>query len=225
MAGLEQESVRYVDEDLVPHESFVGLYSTTETTGQSIANMLKDVCIRFGLSVEYLRGQAYDGASNMSGAYNGAQAILLKEQSLAHYTHCISHSTNSVAGSISSLPSVRDVLSYVNELGKLASNTIKLRNILNGSNEMSNLKKLCPLCPTRWTIRCSAKGNLLGNYSAILAALRQFVSKSTISTEQRSKASGILCIFLRGKLFATKSCLQSVLHAGKVSAGLARPKC
>ena len=59
MAGLEQEcvSIRYVDEDLGPHELFAGLYSTTETTGQSIANMLQDVCIRFGLSVEYLLGK------------------------------------------------------------------------------------------------------------------------------------------------------------------------
>ena len=47
VAELEQEcvSIRYVDEDLVPHESFVGLYSTTETTGQSIANMIKDVAL------------------------------------------------------------------------------------------------------------------------------------------------------------------------------------
>ena len=36
VAGLEQEcmSIRYVDEDLAPPESFVGLYSTTETTCQ-----------------------------------------------------------------------------------------------------------------------------------------------------------------------------------------------
>ena len=87
---------------------------------------------------------------------------------------------------------MRDVLSYLNELCKLARNTIKFWNILNGSNEMSNLKKLRPLYPTRWTIRCSAIENLLANYSAIFAALRQFVSESTISTEQRSKASGIL---------------------------------
>ena len=50
-------SIRYVDKDLVPHESFVGLYSTTETTGQSIANMSKDVCIRFGLSVNICEGR------------------------------------------------------------------------------------------------------------------------------------------------------------------------
>ena len=73
--------------------------------------------------MKYLREQVYDGASNISGAYIGAQAILLKEQPLAHYTHCIPHSTNLVAGSISSLPGMRDVLSYLNELCKLASNT------------------------------------------------------------------------------------------------------
>ena len=68
-------------------------------------------------------------------------------------------------------------------------------------NEMSNLKKLRPLCPTRWTIRCGATENLLANYSAILAALRQYVSQSTISTEQRSKTSGILLYFSKGESY------------------------
>ena len=47
--------------------------------------MFKDVSIGFGLRLENLRGHVYDGASDMSGAYNGAQAILLKVQPLAHY--------------------------------------------------------------------------------------------------------------------------------------------
>ena len=52
VAGLEQEcdSIRYVDEDLVPHESFVGLCSTMETTGQSIAK----ICYKtFALGLDY----------------------------------------------------------------------------------------------------------------------------------------------------------------------------
>ena len=80
--------------------------------------------------LENLRGQVYDGASNMNGAYNGAQAIILREQPLVYYTLCMFHLTNLVAFCISVLPDVRDVLSHVNELGKIANNSIKFRNVL-----------------------------------------------------------------------------------------------
>ncbi|XP_048842244.1 zinc finger MYM-type protein 1-like [Brienomyrus brachyistius] len=45
ISGAEQESIclRYVDEDLVPHEVFIGLYEVSGTTGVEIAKMAVDV--------------------------------------------------------------------------------------------------------------------------------------------------------------------------------------
>ena len=67
----EQLSVclRYVDADYVPCEEFVGLYEPPDTTGATIAHCIKDVLIRMNLPLSMLRGQTYDGASNMSGQY------------------------------------------------------------------------------------------------------------------------------------------------------------
>ena len=129
---MKQECVliRFVYQDFVPQVVFVGLYQINEITVQNIAAILKEVCIRYGLSLENLRGQVYDGASNMSGAYNGAQAIIIREQPLAYYTHCMSHCANLVAFWIIALPGIRAVLSYVNESGKITSNSIKFRNVL-----------------------------------------------------------------------------------------------
>ena len=39
-------------------------------------------------------GQAYDGASNMSGKTNGAAARIPSQYPLALYTHCTSHCLN-----------------------------------------------------------------------------------------------------------------------------------
>ena len=39
-------------------------------------------------------GQAYDGASNMSGKTNGAAARISSQYLLALYTHCTSHCLN-----------------------------------------------------------------------------------------------------------------------------------
>ncbi|GJU53370.1 zinc finger MYM-type protein 1-like protein [Tanacetum coccineum] len=43
------------------------------------------------LSVKQLRGQGYDGASNMRGEFNGLKAKILEENDSAYYVHCFAH--------------------------------------------------------------------------------------------------------------------------------------
>ncbi|KAM0038019.1 putative ribonuclease H-like superfamily [Helianthus debilis subsp. tardiflorus] len=38
-----------------------------------------------------VRGQGYDGASNMRGEFNGLKALILKDNPSAHYIHCFAH--------------------------------------------------------------------------------------------------------------------------------------
>ena len=71
--------IRYIDENLKLQEKFIGFYSSTSSTGESIANILKYTIIRLGLSMSNVRGQSYDGASNMSAVYKGTQALVQKE--------------------------------------------------------------------------------------------------------------------------------------------------
>ena len=47
-----------------------------------------------GLSVDYCKGQCYDGASNMSGPCNDAAAIIKRQYLKAVYTHCMAHRLN-----------------------------------------------------------------------------------------------------------------------------------
>ncbi|KAK7881353.1 hypothetical protein WMY93_029762 [Mugilogobius chulae] len=93
---MEQEAVclRYVDKDLDPKEEFIGLYEVSSTTGESLAKVVQDVLDRLNLPISGLRGQAYDGAANMAGKHNGAQAIIRKAQPLAPYVHCAAHCVN-----------------------------------------------------------------------------------------------------------------------------------
>ncbi|XP_041350742.1 zinc finger MYM-type protein 1-like [Gigantopelta aegis] len=94
--GVEQEAicVRYIDDAYDVHEDFIGLYSVSETTGASLSNMLQDALLRLNLPITHLRAQTYDGASNMSGKYQGCQALIKKVQPLANYTHCGAHITH-----------------------------------------------------------------------------------------------------------------------------------
>nr|CAD7407379.1 unnamed protein product [Timema poppensis] len=61
-------SSTWMDINVCPQESFVGLYSVKKTTGEHIASVLCDVMIRLQLPVINLRGQTYDGVGNMSGS-------------------------------------------------------------------------------------------------------------------------------------------------------------
>ena len=50
--------------------------------------------VRNNLDPSKMRGQAYDGASNMSGKIRGAAARIQSQYPLAFYTHCVSHCLN-----------------------------------------------------------------------------------------------------------------------------------
>jgi len=38
-----------------------------------------------------VRGQGYDGASNMQGEFNGLKSLIMRENSSAYYVHCFAH--------------------------------------------------------------------------------------------------------------------------------------
>ena len=38
-----------------------------------------------------VRGQGYDGASNMRGEFNGLRALIMRENSSAYYVHCFAY--------------------------------------------------------------------------------------------------------------------------------------
>ena len=63
--------VRYVTDNLTAEELFLGLYSADATTGDALANLIQDALQRLQLPISGLRGQCYDGASNMSGQFQG----------------------------------------------------------------------------------------------------------------------------------------------------------
>ncbi|CAN1291987.1 Zinc finger MYM-type protein 1 [Linum perenne] len=44
-----------------------------------------------GLSLSRIRGQGYDGASNMKGEINVLKSLILAENPSAHYVHCFAH--------------------------------------------------------------------------------------------------------------------------------------
>ena len=83
--------LRYVDDNGHVIERFVGIQHVTDTTSSSLKDAIDTFFSRNGLSISKLRGQGYDGASNMRGELNDLKTKILREQPCAYYVHCFAH--------------------------------------------------------------------------------------------------------------------------------------
>ena len=83
--------LRYVNKNGLVVECFLGVEHVTSTTTLSLKATLDNFFSRHGLSFSRLRGQGYDGASNMQGEFNGLKTLILKESICAYYIYCFAH--------------------------------------------------------------------------------------------------------------------------------------
>ena len=67
-------------EDLRVHEDFVGYYELPDSKSDTIVTSIKDSLIRMQLSLNDLRAQAYEGASNMFGKNTVVSVQIVAEQ-------------------------------------------------------------------------------------------------------------------------------------------------
>ena len=188
-------SVRWTDHSYDIHEYTLGLIQLPNTKAETIFSAIKDVLIRCSLPINQCRGQAYDGASNMSGIKNGVQALFKAEAKQALYVHCLAHSLNLCLKDVTNTCEViRDVLNFIYELTQLIKMSPKRLTLFDSlRREVTiNTGELTPrlrmLCPTRWTVRHSSIASILENYSIIQNALDE-ISKGR--DDYAAKASGM----------------------------------
>ena len=82
---------RYVDKKGSVIERFIGIQHVANTTSMTLKEAIDALLCKHGLSTSSLRGQGFDGASNMSGELNGLKTLILKENPSAFYVHCFAH--------------------------------------------------------------------------------------------------------------------------------------
>ena len=81
----------YVNKKCQVIDRFIGIEHVPSTTSLSLKSAIDKLFSRYSLSISRLRGQGYDGASNMQGEFNGLKALILKKNSCAFYIHCFAH--------------------------------------------------------------------------------------------------------------------------------------
>ena len=102
--------VRFVDSVNDIREEFLQFSRLARIRGKHIAEEIVKSLEDLGIPVEDMRGQGYDGASNMSSQRVGVQARIREKSPLATYIHCSGHCLNLVIAHSCALPEVRNVL-------------------------------------------------------------------------------------------------------------------
>ena len=108
--------IRFVDEQKDIREEFIQFSTLVRVTGEAIAAQICNDLAGLDLDVKNIRGQGYDGASNMSSERIGVQALIKQQSPLATYTHCSGHCLNLVISHSCSLPVVRNVLDQMKQI-------------------------------------------------------------------------------------------------------------
>ncbi|CAN1169882.1 Zinc finger MYM-type protein 1, partial [Linum perenne] len=83
--------LRYVDGKGCVLERFLGVCHVSDTKAISLKKAIESMLVKHGLSISKVRGQGYDGASNMKGELNGLKTLILEESPSAYYIHCFAH--------------------------------------------------------------------------------------------------------------------------------------
>ncbi|XP_058776617.1 uncharacterized protein LOC131650936 [Vicia villosa] len=92
-SGKEQMVVivRFVDVRGFVVERFIGIVHVEDTSAISLKRALECLLSGFGLCISKIRGQGYDGASNMRGQFGGLKTLIQRQNPQAYYVHCFAH--------------------------------------------------------------------------------------------------------------------------------------
>ncbi|XP_062197361.1 uncharacterized protein LOC133900270 [Phragmites australis] len=135
--------VRFVNNKGMVVERFLGLKHVEDTTSNALKKALLEMLADYGLSVAKLRGQGYDGASNMRGEFNGLQKQIRDENPYAFYVHCFAHQLQLVIVSVTTCcSSFSDFFNYVSLIVTSASSSCRRKDKLIAHNRDTILQKL-----------------------------------------------------------------------------------
>ena len=137
--------LRYVDNCRLVKESFVGLVHVKETTSSNLKSCIDSLFAKFKLSLKQVRGQGYDGASNMRGEFNGLQSLIMRESSTAYYVHCFAHQLQLV---------VVAVVRKHTGIGNFFSMISTLLNVVGGSSKRRDMVRDFNLEEVRKALGC-----------------------------------------------------------------------
>ncbi|XP_060210842.1 uncharacterized protein LOC132637830 [Lycium barbarum] len=106
--------LRYVDKNGEVVEQFIGLVHVSDTSACSLKKEIYSLLSSHSLSPSKIRGQGYDGASNIRREINGLKTLIMKDSPSAYYIHCFAHQLQLTLVAIAKKPGdVEDFFDHV----------------------------------------------------------------------------------------------------------------
>ncbi|XP_070052349.1 uncharacterized protein [Nicotiana tomentosiformis] len=201
--------MRYVNRCGSVVEHFIGIVHVRNTTALCLKKAIVDYLAQHSLSLSYVRGQCYDGASNMQGDLRGLKTLIQQESKSAYSIHYFAHQLQLT------LVAVSKKFLEVGELVLLVSNVL---NIVEGSfKRMNDLREsqaekvqealdmgkletgrglnqelgLVRAVDTRWGSHYKSFKNFISMFGSIINVLDTIVVDAR-TLEERAKAKGYL---------------------------------
>ncbi|KAJ1287442.1 hypothetical protein BS78_02G010000 [Paspalum vaginatum] len=202
--------VRFVNKEGLIQERFLDLIHVTDTAALTLKDSICAVLADNNLSVQDIRGQGYDGASNMRGEWSGLKALILKECPYAYYIHCMAHQlqlalvaasrevsevhnffkhANFIINVVSASPKRNDEL-LANQAADIA-HEIELGELDTGrgANQLGSLQRAGD---TRWSSHYKSILSLKNMFAATVSVLRSVGHDRSGTKYSRGDAAGAL---------------------------------
>ena len=201
--------LRYVNAKGCVKECFVGIVHVPNTTSNALLQAVEGTLAKLGLSFDRLRGQGYDGASNMKGEYNGLKALVLERAPTAYYVHCFAHQLQLILVAVAKNHlQLATFFSVVSNIVMVASASCRRHDLLRerqvvelataffgddiptgrGLNQELSLRRAGD---TRWGSHYGSLLRLIQLYPAVISVIGAVMEDGTTS-EQRAEARVLL---------------------------------
>ncbi|RIA04130.1 hypothetical protein BRARA_K01668 [Brassica rapa] len=167
---------RFVDKNGAVKERFVGVVHVKETSSLSLKHAIDELFAKYGLSLKKVRGQGYDGASNMKGEFNGLRSLIFRENNSAYYVHCFAHQLQLVVVAVAK--KIFDIADFFDMVSTLL-------NVVGAS-----CKRMWP-GTTRWGSHYKTLLRLVGLFSTIIKVL-EYIEVEGADDSKRRQAYGLL---------------------------------
>ena len=186
ISGTEQLSigVRFVDQssENVIREEFLGFTPLTGMSTSGISSSIITRCKEFGLNLERLLGQGYDGCSAMAGKENGVLAKIGLIYPKAAFVHCSAHRLNLVVNDLNAVSTIRNAIGTIKSIITYFRESPKRRPMT------SNIPVLSK---TRWTSKYKSIRIFAEHFEEMYNQLEKLSTMGTGSGQQT--AHQLLC--------------------------------
>ncbi|XP_050303834.1 zinc finger MYM-type protein 1-like [Anthonomus grandis grandis] len=174
--------IRYIYK-LEIKEIFLGFIHCEKLDATSLFATIKNTLLKNGILLENCVGQAYNGASVMSGHLNGVQALFKKEVPSAVYVHCYNHVLNlAVVDCCKGIPEFSQFFNMTEQLYIFMSHSSIPTEFLNVQKRIypgKQPKELTRLQQTIWSIQYKMCSVLEDTFESLYVTLYLVSSRNS----------------------------------------------